>query len=155
MADQQNAKTSSAAWQDAISTWEKSVNSVANASMANDEFSGVMNQAMKLSLLMQQSLGSVMSVYLSALNIPTKAEVAALGERLQSIEFRLDRMTSLLETLAREARSAPSARVDGAAAPASSADPGAVHTASGAYADSSRPMPPRTKRPPGKATAKK
>lgn len=122
---QKTGKTSSAAWHDAISTWEKSVNSVANATMANDEFSGAMNQAMKLALIIQQSMGSAMAVYLSTLNLPSKTEVAALGERMQLIESRLEHLTLLIGRLA-----ATGAATTDAVSPAN------------------RAGPPRTKRPP-------
>jgi len=63
-----------------------------------------------------------MGRYLASLNLPSRTEMAGIGERLHAIEERLDRIHALLQ------RSAGVAEPDA--------------TATGA-------KPPRTRRPPG------
>jgi hypothetical protein len=107
-----------AAWRDIVSQWEKSVNSLANREMASDQFSGSMNQMMNVMLRAQQSVGDAMIKYLAALNLPSRADLIALGEQLGSIESQLSRIAVAIERQAQPAAPPP------------------------------RPSPPRTKRPP-------
>jgi len=118
------SKDPSAMWRDLVSQWEKNVNALANQTMASDEFSSSSNQAMTMALKLQQATGSAMATYLATMNLPSRADVTALGERLQTIETYLARIAAALE-----------------AAPVASGRPRrqAVRTAA---------KPPRTKRPP-------
>lgn len=109
-----------APWRDLVSQWEKGINTLANTTMASDQFSGTVNTAMNLSLLMQQKMGELMATYLTTLNLPSKADITALGERLASIEARLDQIATLAEIAV---RTMPEAKKNVA------------------------PMPPRTKKP--------
>jgi hypothetical protein len=111
-----------AAWRDIVSQWEKSVNSLANREMASDQFSSSMNQLTNVMLRAQQSVGDAMIKYLAALNLPSRADLVALGEQLGSIESQLSRIAVAIERQGQPA--APPAR----------------------------PSPPRTKRPPPPAT---
>jgi hypothetical protein len=91
------SKDPAAVWRDLVSQWEKNVNALANQTMASDEFSGTTNQAMNLALKMQQATGSAMATYLATLNLPSRADITALGERLQTIENQLSRIAVALE----------------------------------------------------------
>ena len=115
------SKDPAAAWRDLVAQWEKNVNELANRTMGSDEFSKAVNQAMGLSAGMQSSLSEAMGRYLASLNLPSRTEMAGIGERLNAIEERLDRVLTLLQL------------------PAGAAKPG------GAAATA---KPPRTKRPP-------
>jgi len=117
------SKDPAAAWRDLVAQWEKNLNELANRTMGSDEFSKAINQAMGLSAGMQSSLSEAMGRYLASLNLPSRAEMAGIGERLHAIEERLDRVLTLLQP------------------PADAAKPG------GAAATA---KPPRTKRPPGR-----
>jgi hypothetical protein len=86
-----------AVWRNMVSQWEKSVNEVANKNMATDQFSGSMNQVMNASLQAQAALGEVMAKYLAGLNLPSRADLLALGEQLGAIESRLATIAVLLE----------------------------------------------------------
>ena len=108
-------------WRDMIGQWEKGINALANETMASDQFSGSVNGAMNLTLKMQQALAETMATYLTALNLPSKADVVAISERLASIESRLDRLV----TVAERATNLPAAAREDAV-----------------------PMPPRTRKPP-------
>ncbi len=118
-----SSKDPAAAWQDLVAQWEKSLNALANRTMGSDEFSKSINRAVSLSAGMKSSLGEVMGRYLASLNLPSRAEMTSIAERLQAIEERLDRIHALLQRSAGVAQSG--------AAPASA-------------------RPPRTKRPPGR-----
>lgn len=89
--------TSLGIWRELIGQWEKGINTLANETMASDQFSGSVNQVMNLSLKMQRTLGETMAAYLTALNLPSKADVVAISERLASIENRLDRIVTAAE----------------------------------------------------------
>ena len=116
-----------AIWRDMLGQWEKSVNTLANQTMGTDEGSRSINSAMSMTLKMQESMRDVMATHLANLNLPSRADVARLDERLQAMEARLDRIVTLLERVASGAGSGPAA-----VAP---------------------PRPPRTKRPSGTASA--
>lgn len=89
-----------ALWRDMLSKWETGFNDVANRNMASPEFSRFMNQAMGMSVRMQHGVGELMGRYLTAMNMPSRADVAALGERLQGIEEQIARLTATVEHLA-------------------------------------------------------
>ena len=114
-----------ALWRDAVSQWEKGINEVAGQTMASPEFAQGMHGAMGSTLSAQKAVADLMGRYLTAVNLPSRAEVAALGERLTEIEARLIRMTTLLEHLV---------------------DPSVAQRSTGAV-----PKVPRTKRPPSQA----
>ena len=90
-----------APWRDLVNQWEKGMNTLANTTMGSEQFSGGVNTAMNLSLRMQQKMGEVMATYLTTLNLPSKADITAVSERLASIEARLDHIASLAETVIR------------------------------------------------------
>jgi hypothetical protein len=70
-----------------------------------------MNQAMGMSVRMQHAMGEMMGRTLTAMNMPTRADLVAIGERLQGIEEQLVRLTAAMERLspgsAAEARAGP------------------------------------------------
>jgi hypothetical protein len=66
-----------------------------------------------------------MATYLASANLPSRAEVLAIAERIGGVEARLDRMNALLERIA--------------AAPCGE---------TGVEAPPARARPPRTKSPP-------
>ena len=95
------SKDPSAAWRELVSQWEKNINALANQNMASDEFSSGSNQAMNLALRLQQGMASGMATYLATLNLPSRADITALGERLQAMEAYLSRIAVALEEPAR------------------------------------------------------
>jgi hypothetical protein len=107
-------------WQTVIGELEKGFNSFANQAMASPEFSKAMNQAGGAAVGAQKQLGELMEKYLLAMNLPSRAQLVGMAERLQSIEGQLNEIKALLHQLH-------------PAAPA------------GGYGSS---RPPRTRRPP-------
>lgn len=110
-----------ALWRDLVSQWERGVNDLANRAMASDEFNRSMHGGLGVSLTAQKAFGDALGRVLTSLNLPTRNEITALGDRLQSIEERLIQIAAAL---------------DQSAGGASASAPPAL-----------APMPRRTKRP--------
>jgi len=80
-----------------IAQWEKGINTLANTTMNSDEFSSTANGSMNLALRAQQAMGAAMATYLATLNLPSRADVTAISDRLQSIEATMLRVADALE----------------------------------------------------------
>ena len=121
MADKSNDPV--AMWQNMIGEMEKGFNAFANKAMESPEFSKVVNQVGGVSAGAQRQLGDMMEKYLVNMNLPSRAQMASMAERLQGIEGQLNEIKALLHQ---------------------------VHDNSGAPEAGSpaAPRPPRTKRPP-------
>jgi hypothetical protein len=121
MADKGNDPV--AIWQTMIGEMEKGFNAFANRAMESPQFSKAMNQAGGVTAGAQKQLGDFMEKYLLTMNLPSRAQMVSMAERLQTIEGQLNEIKALLH------------RVHGDAA-----------GPEGGYAGA--PKPPRTKRPP-------
>jgi hypothetical protein len=75
--------------------------------MGSDEFSSSMNGTMGATLKLQETMRQFMATYLASANLPSRAEVLAIAERLGGVETRLDRITALLERIAAAPTGAP------------------------------------------------
>lgn len=121
MADKSNDPA--AIWQNMIGEMEKGFNAFANKAMESPEFSKVVNQVGGVSAGAQKQLGDMMEKYLLTMNLPSRAQMVGMAERLQGIEGQLNEIKALLHQLHNS--------------------PGAPE---GGYP--AAPKPPRTKRPP-------
>jgi SMC interacting uncharacterized protein involved in chromosome segregation len=121
MADKSNDPV--AMWQNLIGEMEKGFNSFANQAMATPEFSKAVNQVGGATAGAQKQLGEMMEKYLDNMNLPSRAQLVSMAERLQSIEGQLHEIKALLHQVHRN-----------------SANPQAGYPAA--------PKPPRTRRPP-------
>src|SRR5829696_5503356 len=110
-------------WQSFLGDMEKQFNSFSNQAMGSQEFSRMMGQMTGASAGARKAFGDFMEKYLAAMNLPSRAELVDLGERLHSIEGRLNDIMALLQKVHSDVVATDQA-------------------ASGA------PRPPRTKRPP-------
>src|SRR5438067_6007657 len=118
MADKTNDPA--AIWQNMMGEMEKGFNAFANQAMASPEFSKLVNQVGGVSAGAQKQLGELMEKYLVSMNLPSRAQMVSMAERLQSIEGQLNEIKALLHQ---------------------------VHSGtSDSYP--AAPKPPRTKRPP-------
>jgi hypothetical protein len=86
-----------AAFREMIAKWEKGLNALANETMASEEFSSGTNSMMNAALRAQQLIGAAMSTYLATLNLPSRADVTAIADRLQTIESHVGRIAAALE----------------------------------------------------------
>jgi len=118
-----------ALWQKMIGEMEKGFNAFANQTMSSPEFSRAMNQAGGATTGAQRQFGEFMEKYLLSMNLPSRAQMVGMAERLQSIEGQLDEIKAMLNQMNR--------------------DSGAGE---GSYA--APPRPPRTKRPPAEGEPK-
>src|SRR5580698_4047046 len=94
MADKGNDPV--AIWQTMIGEMEKGFNSFANQAMASPEFSKVVNQVGGASAGAQKQLGDLMEKYLVSMNLPSRAQMVGMAERLQSMEGQLNEIRALL-----------------------------------------------------------
>ncbi|MBU6456211.1 MAG: hypothetical protein KGQ48_01590 [Bradyrhizobium sp.] len=126
MADKGNDPV--AIWQAMIGEIEKGFNSFANQAMASPEFSKVVNQVGGATVSAQKQFGELMEKYLVSMNLPSRAQVVGMAERLQSIEGQLNEIKAMLH------------QMQSASGSADTGSAGALR-------------PPRTRRPhpPGKA----
>jgi hypothetical protein len=118
MADKSNDPV--AIWHAMIGEMEKGFNSFATRAMESPEFSKVVNQVGGVSAGAQKQFGEMMEKYLVGMNLPSRAQMVGMAERLQGIEDQLNEIKALLQQSNAAAR--------------------------GGYP--SPPKPPRTKRPP-------
>src|ERR1700681_2558458 len=95
MADKSNDPV--AMWQNMIGEMEKGFNAFANQAMASPEFSKVVNQVGGAAAGAQKQLGDLMEKYLVSLNLPSRAQMVSMAERLQSIEGQLNEIKALLQ----------------------------------------------------------
>ncbi|WP_375784215.1 hypothetical protein ACE10Z_31335 [Bradyrhizobium sp. Pha-3] len=116
-------------WQAMIGEMEKGFNSFGNQLMASPEFSKVMNQAGSAAAGAQKQLGELMEKYLLAMNLPSRAQLVGMAERLQSMENQLNEIKTLLQQVHHN-----------------SLAPDDGHGAA--------PRPPRTRRPPSEGGGK-
>ena len=121
MADKSNDPVT--IWQTMIGEMEKGFNAFASRAMESPEFSRVVNQVGGVSAGAQKHLGDMMEKYLVSMNLPSRAQMVSMAERLQSIEGQLNEIKALLQQVQNN-----------------SAAPVGGHSAA--------PKPPRTRRPP-------
>src|ERR1700760_4024849 len=79
-----------ALWQKMIGEMEKGFNSFANQTMSSPEFSKAMNQAGNVSAGAQKQFGDFMEKYLLNMNLPSRAQMVGMAERLQNIKSQLE-----------------------------------------------------------------
>jgi hypothetical protein len=115
-----------ALWQKMIGEMEKGFNAFANQAMSSPEFSKAMNQAGGVTAGAQRQFGELMEKYLLNMNLPSRAQMVGMAERLQNIEGQLNEIKLLLQQM---------------------------NAVSGMTQDSvaAAPRPPRTRRPPAAA----
>ena len=122
-----------AMWRDWVANSERQWNAFLNNAMATDEFSQSMGRFMDVYLNLQKNMNEVMGRYLQTINVPTRSDILAIGERLSQIEDRLGAIESQLASAQRTAAAAAAAPVNGASA-----------------ASAAKPRPARTKKPAAK-----
>lgn len=87
-------------WRDLVSQVEKGVNEFANEGMKSDGVVSGMNKALSTTLVTKKITKELMQRYFEALNLPTRSDIQALGERMQAIEDRLIGISASVDRLA-------------------------------------------------------
>ena len=85
---------------DLVAKIEKGINESANPLLKSGEFSRVANKVMSAAMVAKKLAQELTQRYFEALNIPSRSDMMALGDRLQAIEDRLINMQSTLDRLA-------------------------------------------------------
>jgi hypothetical protein len=83
-------------WHTMLGEMEKGFNSFATQTMTSPEFSKVMNQAGGVAAGAQKQFGDLMEKYLVGMNLPSRAQLVTMAERLQAIEAQLSEIRTLL-----------------------------------------------------------
>jgi SMC interacting uncharacterized protein involved in chromosome segregation len=109
-------------WHTMLAEMEKGFNAMATQVMGTEQFSRVTHQLTGASVGAQKTIGDLMERYLVSMNLPSRAQMIDMGERLNAIEGQLNEIRALLNRVYADAGS----QGNGTAAP----------------------MPPRTKQPP-------
>ena len=89
-----------ALWRDMVSQMEKGANEIGNQVSKSEQFTQGMQKAMSASLAAKKISDDITTRYLTALNLPTRADIEALGERLLAIEDRLLAISAAIERFA-------------------------------------------------------
>jgi hypothetical protein len=114
-----------ALWQKMMGEMEKGYNAFANQAMSSPEFSKAMNQASGATAGAQKQFAEFMEKYLLNMNLPSRAQMIGMAERLQNIETQLNEIKALLQQM----------------------------NAGTSASSIGTPRPPRTKRPPAPPSA--
>jgi hypothetical protein len=78
-----------AAWRAWVGQSEQQWNALLNQAMGTEQYGQSLGWLMETYVTMQKQLRETMGRYHSALNLPSRADVLALGDRLAGIEDRL------------------------------------------------------------------
>jgi len=89
-----------AAWREWVSQSERQWNAFLNETMATEAYGQSMGRFMEMYVAMQKALADAMGRYVTALNLPARTDILALGDRLGGIETRLARIEQRLARLA-------------------------------------------------------
>jgi len=95
-----NSKDARDGISETIAMLEKEFNSIATALMGTEEFSRTATVVSGLQMRLQKAMESHMARQLGRLNMPSKDDISALGERMMSIDDRLIRVEEMLERIA-------------------------------------------------------
>ena len=88
------------AFRDLVGQWERGVNQIANQAMGNEQFSRAMHGLSSAAFGARAGVGEAMEKYLATLNLPSRADIVSIGERLQAIETQVARLTELVVLIA-------------------------------------------------------
>lgn len=83
-------------WHSMLAEMEKGFNSMATQVMGSEQFSRTAHQLTGASVGAQKTMGDLMERYLVSMNMPSRAQMASMGERLQTIESQLNEIKALL-----------------------------------------------------------
>ena len=86
-------------WRSMLGDWEKSFNTVATKAMAREDFAKAMGAATGATTTAQATFADLAKRHLETMNLPSRADLANIGERLQVIEAQLNHLTRMVQTL--------------------------------------------------------
>lgn len=83
-------------FRDVVNQWEKLANEYGSQFLARPEAAQAMHSATAAGLQVQNAVQEAMAKVLAAANMPSKAEIETLGQRLTSVEASLARIEARL-----------------------------------------------------------
>jgi len=83
-------------WRDLLRQWEDAGNAIGTDAMKSAEFSKLMNQASTSSAALQRAFADLSAKYLAVINLPTAADVKAIGDKVQALEGRIEEIHLML-----------------------------------------------------------
>ena len=86
-----------ATWQKLVSDWEKQINEVSARVTGTEEYSRVMNQTTKFTAAARQHFDRQMEEFLKTVHLPSKADMAAIHDRLAAIEDAIEQLRLALD----------------------------------------------------------
>ncbi|SRR5579871_1007304 len=81
-------------WRQMAEQAEQQWNQIFNQMMGTEQFASMMGRYMEGYLAFQQSLARNVERYMQSLNLPTRTDITALGERLAAIEAQLSALAA-------------------------------------------------------------
>jgi hypothetical protein len=85
-------------FRDVVNQWEKLANEYGSQFLARPEAAQAMHSVTAAGLQVQNAVQDAMSKVLAAANMPSKAEIETLGQRLTAVEASLARIEAALST---------------------------------------------------------
>ena len=82
-----------------MDTWSKAMLDFVNSEQYTQATSAILDNYLTMSQPFQRALESTMTRTLTMLNMPTRAEVTGLAERMTNIELRLDDLDAKLDEI--------------------------------------------------------
>ena len=82
-------------WRQVVTKLEGGINSMANSSMNSEQFTRALQQFSQVSTGMQQTFEKVLDGYFKALRLPSQKDIAALADRLQRLEDKIDMLLGM------------------------------------------------------------
>ena len=125
-----------AAWRAWLGQSEQQWNAFLNQAMGTDQYSQSLGRFMELYAMLQKNLTESMGRSLAALNMPTRADILALGDRLAMIE---DRLAQIERALSRAVTDGGEATAAAVARPPRTKQPAPHPAPGGAPATGARP----------------
>ena len=77
-------------WRQVVTKLEGGINAMANNSMNSEQFTRALHQFSQVSTGMQQTFEKVLDGYFKALRLPSQKDIAALADKLQRLEDKID-----------------------------------------------------------------
>ena len=91
---------------DLVAKIEKGINESANPLLKSGEFSRVANKVMSAAAVAKKLAQDLTQRYFEALNVPSRTDIVALGDRLQALEDRMIVIQATLDQMGAPARRA-------------------------------------------------
>jgi polyhydroxyalkanoic acid synthase PhaR subunit len=106
-------------WRQLYETNERTLSAALEQAMGSPEFGESSGKLLETMLAAQKSVRDNMRTYLETMNVPTREDIARLGELVVGLEEKIDQVGDRLDAIEEAVRAVPA----GLAAPAGSAIP--------------------------------